>query len=100
MGVGDDGRKRAVYVVPLDADGNDAEAEAGVVYKGTVKRKDVTFGFVICADVGDVFFHKNDFEDLSEWEICFAGSDIDLQIGRNPGSGRLRACRVRLTSRI
>ena len=100
VGVDNTGRPRAVGVRAIDSSGDKVEWEAGTVYSGTVKMREAASGFVQCDDLGDVFFHKKDFVDWAEWEICFDGSDVEFEVKRGSNKDGLRACRVRLTSRV
>lgn len=100
LSVGDDGRSRAVDIAAVNAGGEGSEVEMERVYSGTVKRIELTYGFVHCDDIGDMFFHKEDFVDVSEWNVCFVGLDIEFRVRKDSEKGGLRACGVRLTSRM
>ena len=65
--------------------------------KGTVRRliADRGFGFIQTADGRDLFFHRNQLQDV-EFALLSEGQEVEFEIGRGR-DGRPQAVSVRLT---
>ena len=95
-----DGRLRARNIRNVGQADDVLEPTLNTKYIGTVTRKDPTFGFARNESVGDIFFHQSEFVDVSEWDICFVGSDIEYEVRHSDQDERISAVNIKLTSKI